>query len=300
MIDRMMLVVGAAVGGLLAWLMVGGAGRSADVFWQTPAALFVLAGAGLVSLASCPALTWRSAGSVLRRALAPRRDRVRTTVLTMIALADIARRDGLLAVERHVRTMDDRFLRRAMLMAIDGTDPRVIESVMRAEMEAMDLRHTCGRAWLESMGRLAPAFGMIGTLIGLVVMLGRLDDPGRIGPGMAVALLTTLYGLIASHLLCYPLARRLAHHNSDELLDRTVALQGVLALQAGDSPRLVAEKLSVYLPVSAGTDEFVPSPPPEEASPEDVPAQAGAGRSEAAAVEAAGRRSRDGRLAEAA
>ncbi len=300
MIDRMMLIIAAAVGGLLAWVMVGGAGRSADVFWQTPAALFVVAGAGLVSLACCPTLTWRSARAVLWRALAPRRDRARTTVLTMIALADIARRNGLLAVERHVRTMEDRFLRRAMLMAIDGTDPRVIESVMRAEMEAVDLRHTCGRAWLESMGRLAPAFGMIGTLIGLVVMLGRLDDPARIGPGMAVALLTTLYGLIASHLFCYPLARRLAHHNSDELLDRTIALQGVLALQAGDSPRLVAEKLSVYLPASAGMDEFVPTPATEEPLEEDSRVEDGAGRSAAGAVEAAGRRSRDGRMAEAA
>ena len=140
-----------------------------------------------------------------------------------------------------------------MRMAIDGTDNATIEHVCRAEMESVDLRHTYGVRLLESMGRSAPVFGMIGTLIGLVIMLGRMNDPARIGPGMAVALLTTLYGLVLANVFCLPLSRKLAHRSSEELLSKTVALKGVLAIQAGDNPRIVEQKLRAYVPGSAFT-----------------------------------------------
>jgi hypothetical protein len=150
-----------------------------------------------------------------------------------------------------VAGLNEPFLRKAFQMAIDGADAATIEAVLRAEMESTDLRHAYGVKMIESMGRSAPVFGMIGTLIGLVIMLGRLDDPARIGPGMAVALLTTLYGLVLANVFFLPLARKLAHRSSEELLNKTIALQGVLAIQAGDNPRIVEQKLRAYLPAGA-------------------------------------------------
>ena len=170
------------------------------------------------------------------------------SAITLVALAEIARRDGLLALERPVDGVQDGFLKRAMQMAIDGFDPETIRSVMQAELESTDLRHTEGKAVLESVGRAAPTFGMIGTLIGLVIMLGRMNDPAMIGPGMAVALLTTLYGLVLANVFCLPIARKLESRNSHELLQKTVVLEGVLAVQMGDHPRGVAQQLRSYLP----------------------------------------------------
>jgi chemotaxis protein MotA len=148
-------------------------------------------------------------------------------------------------------------------MAVDGMDAATIEHVMRSEMEATDLRHTYGKGVLETMGRFSPVFGMIGTLIGLVVMLGHMTDPSRIGPGMAVALLTTLYGLLIANVFCLPLARKLAGRSSDELMVKQMMLKGVLAIQAGDHPRIVEQKLRAYIPGSERerrrTDEKVAS-----------------------------------------
>jgi len=133
-------------------------------------------------------------------------------------------------------------------MAVDGADARVIEQVCRTELESTDLRHATGSGLFDTMGRTAPVFGMMGTLIGLATMLGRMDDPSQIGPGVAVALLATLYGLVVAHVFCLPLARKLTHRSGEELLYKTMALAGVLSIQAGDHPRMVEQRLRAYLP----------------------------------------------------
>lgn len=254
MVDRRTIVGLIALMALLVWMLVTGAGWGVTAFWQTPSLVFVMGGAVLATLvASGTGL--KTLRSVLSVAFRPRTDRPRDLIMTLVALAEIARRDGLLAMEKPVSKLQDDFTRRAMQMAIDGTPPETIEQVMRIELEGTDLRHVEGKGLLESMARFAPAFGMMGTLIGLVVMLGRMDDPSRIGPGMAVALLTTLYGLVMANLFCLPLARRLAQRSSQELLIKTIALRGVLAIQAGDNPRVVAQKLRAHLPAGAG-EEF--------------------------------------------
>ena len=132
-------------------------------------------------------------------------------------------------------------------MAIDGTRPEIIEGVMRTEMDAVEERHAGGKAIMDQIGRFAPAFGMIGTLIGLIIMLGNMS-PETIGSGMAVALLTTLYGAICSNLFCLPIAEKLGYLSRNELLTMEITVRGIMGIQAGDNPRVIEQKLSTFVP----------------------------------------------------
>lgn len=253
--DRPMVVGLVGTLALLAGVMLAGAGRDVAVFWRTPSLLWVVGGVVLTTVMAFPYDGWPAVRALLRNALFVRHGRPEDVVALLVALAHTARRDGLLALERPVAALKEQWLKRPMRMAIDGTEPAVIAKLVRAELEAVDLRHTYGVRMMESAARAAPVFGMMGTLVGLVLMLGRMSDPAMIGPGMAVALLTTFYGLVLAHVVCLPIARRLAHRSSEELLLRTIALEGVLAIQAGDNPRLVEQKLRVFLPAGAWSDD---------------------------------------------
>ena len=248
MIDRATVFGLLASIGLLAAVMVAGAGYAVGVYWQTSSLLLVLGGSLLATLVAYPGDQFGMLGAVIRQALRAPVVTMQERIAALVRLAEIARRGGMLALEEPVNALTDGFMQRAMRMAIDGADGATIESVMRAELESTDLRHTYGKGLLETMARFAPVFGMIGTVIGLVVMLGNMNDPGRIGPGMATALLTTFYGLVVANVFCLPLARKLAHRSSQELLEKTMVLRGVLAIQAGDHPRVVQQKLMAYLP----------------------------------------------------
>ena len=132
-------------------------------------------------------------------------------------------------------------------MAVDGTDPDLIETIMASDLDAVEARHAEGKALFDNIGRFAPAFGMIGTLIGLVIMLQHMEDPSKIGPAMAVALLTTLYGAAFANMLCLPLADKLNAKHEEEMHTLEIAKAGILGLQAGDNPRILEMKLAVFL-----------------------------------------------------
>ncbi len=233
---------------LLGGVMVAGTGLSVHVFWQASSLALVLGGAVLTVVMSYPGTRLRAIRGMLRNAFYVGTRPVDEVIVTLVALAEIARRQGLLALDRPVAGLKDEFLKRAVQMAIDGYEPANIRAVLQAELESLDLRHRENWGVFESLARTAPAFGMMGTLIGLVVMMGKMDDPSRIGPGMAVALLTTLYGLVIANVFCLPIARKLSQRNSEELLGKTMVLEGVLAIQAGEHPRVLAQRLEVYLP----------------------------------------------------
>jgi chemotaxis protein MotA len=259
MIDRATLLGTAVALALVIGVACDGGAGGLAALWQTPSALLVAGGAVFTTLAATPGAKFRALGGVLRNAFMVRTREPEELIVTLVGLAHTARREGLLALEKPVELLEDGFLKRTLRMAVDGVDARTIEQVCQTELESTDLRHACGSGLLESMGRAAPVFGMIGTLIGLVFMLGRMDDPSRIGPGMAVALLTTLYGMVLAHVFCLPLARKLTHRSSEELLNKTIALAGVLAIQAGDHPRLVEQKLRAYLPAPRGEPVAAPA-----------------------------------------
>lgn len=169
-------------------------------------------------------------------------------ITELVKYAEIARRDGILALENVAADIKDPFLVSGIQMAVDGTDPDLIESIMLNDLEAVEARHSEGRALFDNIGKFAPAFGMIGTLIGLVIMLQNMADPASIGPAMAIALLTTLYGALLANLVALPMAEKLGLRSREEVLLKMIVVKGVMAIQSGDNPRVVEQKLKTFLP----------------------------------------------------
>ncbi|MTI58790.1 MAG: motility protein A [Firmicutes bacterium] len=165
----------------------------------------------------------------------------------MVGFAEKARREGLLALEQDVVNINDDFLQKGIQLVVDGTDPELVRNIMETKLTFLEERHGKGRSIMATMGQLAPAFGMIGTLIGLIQMLSELEDPSKLGSGMAVALITTLYGALLANLLFIPLAGKLKERSEDEILTKEVIIEGVLSIQAGENPRIVDEKLRAFL-----------------------------------------------------
>ncbi len=166
----------------------------------------------------------------------------------IIDLANIARKEGLLALEEAAYRLDEPFLQKGILLIVDGADPELVRNIMEAELTFLEERHSHGQAIFETMASLAPAFGMIGTLIGLINMLRTLDDPSSVGPNMSVALVTTFYGSVLANLFFIPMSTKLKYRSSQELLYKEIMLEGMLSIQAGENPRIIEEKLKAFLP----------------------------------------------------
>lgn len=158
-----------------------------------------------------------------------------------------ARRDGILALENAIKEVEDEFMTRGIQLAVDGQEPEAIETILTTEIDAMKSRHSKGAEILTTLGALAPAFGMIGTLVGLVLMLQNMSDPSSIGPAMAVALLTTFYGAIMANAVFNPLAVKLQVRSREEVNNMNLVREGILAISAGDNPRIVEQRLHAYL-----------------------------------------------------
>ncbi|MFH2001068.1 MAG: MotA/TolQ/ExbB proton channel family protein, partial [Planctomycetota bacterium] len=157
------------------------------------------------------------------------------------------RREGLLALENKLESLEDPFLTKGIRLIIDGFPTETVRDILEIDADQSSARHIMGKSIYDSMGAAAPAFGMIGTLVGLVQMLQNLDDPSKIGGGMAVALITTFYGAVMSNMVFLPLAGKLAQREKEEQLIRQIIIEGVIAIQAGDQPQLVEEKLKSFL-----------------------------------------------------
>jgi chemotaxis protein MotA len=170
------------------------------------------------------------------------------SVTPLVSLAEVARRDGILSLESQLTEGDyDPFLAQGLRMAIDGQDPAVIEAALEQEVETIVERHASGKALFENIGKYAPAFGMIGTLIGLVIMLQNMNDADSLGPAMAVALLTTFYGSLMANLFALPIADKLALRSDQEIAAKLLIIRGVMSIQAGDNPRIVQQKMLAFL-----------------------------------------------------
>lgn len=165
----------------------------------------------------------------------------------IIELSNIARKEGLLALEEASAELDDAFLRKGVLLIVDGTDPELVRGILETEMSSIDDRHKKNIGFWTDLGGFGPAWGMIGTLIGLVNMLQQMDDPSSIGPSMAVALITTLYGSLLANWICTPVANKLRVNNDTEMAIKEVMIEGLLSIQAGENPRVIEEKLKSFL-----------------------------------------------------
>lgn len=169
------------------------------------------------------------------------------TIKSIIELSNLARREGLLALEESANSLDDEFMKKGIMLIVDGTDPELVRSILEAELINCDSRHQENVEFWKGVGSMGPAWGMIGTLIGLILMLQDLSDPDSIGPNMAVALITTLYGSVLANWICSPVAGKLAKLNSIEIMLKEVMIEGILSIQAGENPRVIEEKLKSFL-----------------------------------------------------
>ena len=180
----------------------------------------------------------------------------------IIELSNIARKEGLLSLEEAATDLDEPFLKKGILLIVDGTDPELVRAIMETELVSIEGRHKNLISFWETLGTMGPAWGMIGTLVGLVNMLNNMEDPSSIGPSMAVALITTLYGSVLANWLCAPVANKLKADNASEMMQKEVMIEGLLSIQAGENPRVIEEKLKSFLapkerenPEEAGGEE---------------------------------------------
>lgn len=169
------------------------------------------------------------------------------TIKTIIELSNTARKEGLLALEEAANGIDDEFLKKGVLLIVDGTDPELVRSILETELNCIESRHASKTSFWEQLSAMGPAWGMIGTLIGLINMLKKLDDVASIGPNMAVALVTTFYGSMIANWICIPVATKLKQNNEQEIMIKEVMVEGLLSIQAGENPRVIEEKLKSFL-----------------------------------------------------
>lgn len=165
----------------------------------------------------------------------------------IIELSNVARKDGLLSLEEAAADMDEPFLKKGILLVVDGTDPDLVRDIMQAEMDNAEARHKTRMGFWDTLAAMGPAWGMIGTLVGLVNMLNNMSDASSIGPSMAVALITTLYGSLLANWICTPTSNKLKADNAIEMIQKEVMVEGLLSIQAGENPRVIEEKLKSFL-----------------------------------------------------
>ena len=165
----------------------------------------------------------------------------------IIDLSNVARKEGLLSLEEAAGDMDEPFLKKGILLIVDGTDPDLVRAIMETELVSIEGRHKNRIGFWDKLGAMGPAWGMIGTLVGLVNMLYNMSDMDALGPSMAVALITTLYGSLLANWICIPVSNKLQADNASEMMLKEVMIEGLLSIQAGENPRVIEEKLKSFL-----------------------------------------------------
>lgn len=265
----LMSVVGILLGGTLVVLSIVFEGEL-KAFWN-PAGLMITIGGSLGALMVSFRLDEiRTVAQVTRKVFVRKDESLIDLHARFVELAQKARREGLLVLEDELDQIEDIFFRNGLQMVIDGFEPDNIRNIMNAELASLESRHELGQSLYRTWGALAPSFGMIGTLIGLIMMLSRLDDPSAIGPGMALALLTTLYGSLLANLIFLPMAGKLSIYSNEEVRMKEIIIEALLALQSGINPRLLQEQIKSYFSPAEKKQLEEASRRPEDDEMEDM------------------------------
>jgi len=239
------IMVGLALCGYGIILSAGVPGLVA--FINIPSVLITFGGSFASLMVNYPLKRVVNFAKVLNKALKETHEDPSEIINTFVNLSKKARTDGLLALEEDVKNIKNDFLKRGVQLVIDGVDAEFIRNLMETELTFIRERHKVGQEMFFALGTYNPAWGIIGTVIGLILMLRRLEDPSMIGIGMAVALLTTLYGLIGGYLIWNPIGGKLRRKSEEEIFVKEVIIRGVMLLQAGAAPRLIESNLKAYL-----------------------------------------------------
>lgn len=248
--------VATLIGLIGALVTVAGAilmGGSAGAFVDGASVVIVVVGTLLVTLMKFSVAQFFGATKVAFKAFVSRVCDPEVLIDKSIELANHARANGILALED--ADVPDEFFRKAVNLVVDGHDPEIVKSILHKDLELTLKRHADGRAIFKAIGDVAPAMGMIGTLIGLVQMLTFMDDPKQIGPAMAIALLTTLYGAVIANLIALPIADKLALRSDEERFAKSLIIDAVIGIQEGRNPRIIQDMLDNYLPSSRRNEE---------------------------------------------
>jgi len=241
-------IIGLALGVtlVLASITIGGSGGMM-AFVNAPSLMITVGGTVAALLINFPLKSVLGVFKVVKKCFSTKLPQPQEVISLFSKLATVARRDGLLSLESELDNIDDDFMKRGLEMVVGGTSKEDLQSVLETEVSQVESRHMTGKKIIDSAAAAAPAFGMIGTLIGLVQMLKTLDDPSQIGGGMATALLTTLYGALMANLFCIPLSGKLETRSQEEVVVRELMISGLVALVEGQPPRNVEERLSAFL-----------------------------------------------------
>lgn len=216
-------------------------------FYDIPS-IFITIGGGIASvLVSYRIEEIAKIMKLVAKAFSSKQPSPAETIKLLVSLSQKARREGLLALESEQENIEDEYIRESLQLIIDGVEPDTVRESMDLELENLEARHLKGQSLFKTMGSLFPAWGMIGTLIGLINLLKHLDEPSMIGPSMAVALVTTFYGSVMANLVCNPIATKLALKSKEEIRLKEMIIEGILSIQAGENPRIMEHKLKTFL-----------------------------------------------------
>lgn len=236
----------AGIAAVIIGIIWGGA--SPVIYWDVSSVFITIIGSFCALMVSNPLSRVLGIMRYMRLTLRVPHYEEERIISQLVTFSEKARREGLLALEDDLEEVEDEFLRKGIQLVVDGTDPDIIKNILYNELNQIQSRHTFGINMLDDWSKLAPAFGMIGTLIGLISMLRKITDKSAIGAGMAVALITTFYGAILAYLVFSPMKRKLEDRDAAEALVKEIMIEGILSIQSGDNPRILEEKLLCFLP----------------------------------------------------
>ena len=223
-------------------------GGSLKLFINPPSMLIVIGGTIGATFLNYPLNEVLGVVKVVKNAFLQKEESPGTIIDTLVSFAETARREGILSLEQQAQTLDDDFLKNGINLAVDGTEPEYIKEIMATELDYISERHKAGAGIFDSMALYAPAFGMIGTLIGLIFMLGSMDNPAMIASSMAIALVTTFYGAVLSNIIFLPIAGKLKERSNNEIVKKEMILTGIMSIQSGDIPGMVEQRMVSFLP----------------------------------------------------
>ena len=236
-----------AVGSIL-WAMYEGTHGKLSTFISGEGLVLVVGGSFAAVCLSMPLRSVLSVGGYIKNWILSKELPVEETIKQIVNYAEIARRDGMLALEGALKTQQDAFLRKGLQLAMDGTDPHTLEDTLRIEIGALAERHRSGKKFFELMAKFGPGFGLTATLVGQVAMFQNLGgDSASIGKALAVALLGTLYGCLICNVICGPIGEKLGLRSAEEQFAKEMTLVGIMSIQAGDNPHVVQMKLQAFL-----------------------------------------------------
>jgi len=249
--------IATIIGILVAFGLVASAiGGGMSSFIDPPSMLIVIGGTLGVLLVGYPLSKCLSVIGVIVKTFMYKLDKGADVIAKLVELAQTVRKDGILALESEIGNIENKFMAKGLQMAIDGQEPSAIEDILYVEMDKLAERHVLGADMFTALGTYAPSMGMIGTLVGLVLMLQNMSDPSSIGPSMSIALLTTFYGALMANILFLPMSGKLKTRSKEELLIHEIILVGIQSLVAGENPRIMEQKLLGYLPPKERKSSF--------------------------------------------